>query len=115
MAAKKAESVNRGQTMEKEKKMDKTDEQVGSELGAKCSREKFWCELDNEGKLERIRQIIRTLQIRVSENGNSNRLFHEHKHLPDGKAAVSINEKMQGLSGPPMDDWDAIQKGEVFF
>ena len=65
---------------------------------AKASREAYWSELDDSGKIERLRIIMKEQQNLISRMAEYLYQLVEHKHL-DGKMVTKIknpNEKSCG-------------------
>lgn len=59
-------------------------------------REKYWSELTETERVERLRQVIKTMQYTIeyvqSENIKLRNHFYKHFHNADGKLMGPINE-----------------------
>lgn len=58
-------------------------------------REKYWDELDDAGKIQRLRQIVKELQcqlLRTTKTANdAERVSQDHEHGKDGKVLMPVN------------------------
>ena len=64
----------------------------------KCCREKYWDELDADGKIERLRQIIKNQQNIITGLDNIVSALREHVHA-DGEIKVSLDNGIRRGEG----------------
>ncbi len=57
----------------------------------KAYREKYWNELDADGKIERLALRLITALDKVDDLQNLNHRFQRHIHTADGTPAIPIN------------------------
>jgi hypothetical protein len=94
---------------------------VTSELIGGCCREKYWKELSDTEKIERLRTVLKRKESSIEALdkivGNLIRLFEEHIHL-DGKRVMPINSRnLSGICDREKSyvSKDQEAKGEVYF
>ena len=63
-----------------------------------CAREKYWSELDADGKVERMRRRVKSLQRQVEELQSIVRAMKEHSHTSQGIIVVPLHKRMQDES-----------------
>ena len=56
----------------------------------KEAREKYWSELDSDGKIERMRRIVRNQGREIDELKEKVRKLRKHTHVGDGFADIAI-------------------------
>ena len=61
---------------------------------AKVSREKHWEELDDEGKIARLRQVIKNQETLITRMANYLSELVEHEHM-DGKMVKRLSHPQQ--------------------
>lgn len=80
-----------------------TDEELkkpGMALGYQADRNKYWSELENDERIERLRTLVKSI---VSENNSLRkemRIIKEHIHDKDGKAVIvkPLRDEYDGMS-----------------
>lgn len=65
----------------------------------KASREKYWSELTDMEKIERLRKEIKFLKSLNGSLIGDNRKLLQHKHLPNGDICVEIRNSDGYLLG----------------
>jgi hypothetical protein len=79
------------------------------DLGKTPMREKYWSEIDESEKVERIRREVKTLIMRVDRLMNKMERIESHSHL-DGELVVPLrsniieSERPNRSHGPNTDD-----------
>ena len=63
------------------------------EQDMKIYREKFWVELDSDGKVERMREVVLSLQSRINELEGLLIDLQQHEHGKSGRVVVAIGRR----------------------
>lgn len=83
-----------------------SDESGANKVG-QAHREKHWGELDDAGKIERMRGEVKRLMNLVNAHDRGIYMLGEHTHAPDGDLLVPMNSRRgQSEAGYRRgDDW----------
>lgn len=71
------------------------DEKERLQSDAKAVREKYWDELDDKGKIERMRDIVKDMKRDLEVIKTSVQYLNEHQHIAD--KIVVLHEKVRCL------------------
>ena len=82
---------NNADQQESADEMPVDQETVNRKLGGMAMREKHWDEIDADGKIERMRDVVKVLQGRNKRLANQVSELMNHEHCQDGRVVVSIN------------------------
>lgn len=70
--------------------MDNMEESIADKIQAGPCREKYWHELDDNGKIEKLGGVVTTLWHRVKELEHKNATMQKHTHM-DGNIVIPIS------------------------
>jgi len=79
----------------------------------KCSRPKWWCELTDSEKIERMREVIRNLQFATERIYQLESLIKRHVHHKDKVCLPVINN--YGETVGMIQNKDDAADGKVYF
>lgn len=92
--------------MERERAEKTAAAQMQAGCDGMAAREKTWDELGLEGKVERMRNVLRAHEHRLQDTGQlvieAHELAHDHSHDPLGrvvKLAKDAANKIRGIAG----------------
>ena len=74
--------------------------QVSAEMN-ETTRMKYWKELDADEKVERMREQVKRLEMRIENMGRLIDKLTSHRHGEDGQLHVLFNPFESGYGGSP--------------
>jgi len=69
-----------------------------------CRREKYWSELTDSEKIERMRDEVKRWQYKCAEMQNVVDKLHSHQHAPNGEIVVPLRCSGSELVRPYRND-----------
>jgi hypothetical protein len=77
---------------------------ASAEVLGKCCREKYWKELADEEKIERLHQVVRILKSTVDRLNEDNDLFRQHQHDCDDNLMIPFDARYRMPGGHGYDN-----------
>ncbi len=68
-------------------------------IGGECARrDKYWSELDDAGKIERMHGVVLSLRSQLDQSQQELHSLRQHQHAADGALMVPLQEFGYGSS-----------------